>query len=345
MKNNISLIIFICLTALCFSSCGQGVAKDISSSKSASQTTVSESCETPWYENVDTKSKTISERNTLAVETDEYVYYVSNTGINKYTKSDKTDKQIVTGDDIEGLSEYDGFIYYFDLDEIKCINPKSDEVSHIWDWSKVSATERKKYVQSINGFWLYQDYLYVMDSYTSAVRTNLKTGDFEDFCRDFSKITFIGNKCYYVPHSSRTFSIYEMDINTKKVELLLGDDYYEQALNDPNKKYYTLVRAVGDDLYYSMRYDDFGTYLYSSDGNDSYVIPADDLTIVPYYNSEYFYYYDQNDGLYELYEYSLKEKISKQIATNDGLFVDLILTESYVLFRPYEDSKMICLAK
>lgn len=193
----------------------------------------------------------------------------------------------------------------------------------------------------VSGFWFYQDYLYVMDSAVSAARTNLTTGQIEDFLGDFNSITFIGDNCYYIEHGGRTFSVYEMDINTKEVNLLLGDGEY--SLTGLNKLYYDGVRAVGENLYYTMRHEHKGTYLYNPDGEDTFLIPADDYSLEPFYTADYFYYSVWEENQDKLYEYSLKEKTSRLIATNDQFFRDLLITDSYIIFRPYENAELICL--
>lgn len=182
-----------------------------------------------------------------------------------------------------------------------------------------------------------------MDSYISAIRIDVKTGKFEDFLMDFSRITFIGDYCYYIEHAGRTFSVYKMNINTKSVELFLGNGKYYKADPDPNKVFYDGVRSVGDELYYTTCTPEEATYLFNPNGNDIFLIPADDFNLEPFYTPDCFYYTVETDGRSELYEYSLKDRTNRLIATNNGMFEQLIITESFVLFRPHEDADMICL--
>lgn len=348
MKKPIVLVIaVICFITGCFAGCtriadGGDVFSSNTNTESSIQGSRVDDEDKPWYQKVDILNNLPDQWTTLAVETDDFVYYISKAGINKFTKTDNTDEQLVLDETIEGLSKYGERIFYHNLDEIKCIDITNDKINDIWDWSKVPEDVRKEYTPEICGFWFYQDDLYVMDSYTSAVRVDLKTGKVDDFLRDFSSVAFIGNNCYYTEHAGRTFSVYEMGINTKEVKLLLGDGRYDPS-SDSNKCFYDGIRTAGDKLYYTMRHNDEGIYLYNPEGEDTFLIPTDYVSLAPYYTSDYFYYYVNTDSQYELYEYSLKEKTKRLIATNKEYFRSLLLTDSHILFRPYENAELICL--
>lgn len=346
MKRLIFFVV-ICIIIGCFAGCtrtasGGDVFSSNTNAESSIQGSPMDDENKPWYQKVNILYNLPDQWTTLAVETDDFIYYISKTGINKFTKTDNTDEQLVFDDTIEGLSKYGEHIFYHNLDEIKCIDITDDKISDVWNWSKVSEEFREEYIPEICGFWFYQDYLYVMDSYISAIRVDLKTGQTEDFLRDFSSITFIGNNCFYTEHAGRTFSVYEMNINTKEVKLLLGDGKYDPS-SESDKLFYDTVRAIGENLYYTMRHDDEGTYLYNPDGDDIFLMPADYVSLAPYYTSDYFYYSVNIDSQYELYEYSLKEKTNRLIATNNEHFRSLLITDSHILFRPYENAELICL--
>jgi len=341
MKGFLALVIVGLLC--CFVGCknNENMSLNISDESGVKSETVGKS-DLPWYEKIDMANKVIDPFKTIVVEMDNCIYYISKTGVNKYTKSDNTDKQVVLGEDVEGLYKYGNMIYYHTHESIKCIDSK-DNVSHVWDWSMASAEERDSYIEEICGFWFYRGDVFVMDSGISAIRVNSRTGKIDDFLRDFTSVAFVGDNCYYIEHAARTFSIYSMNINTKEVNLIRGNGNYDPENKDPDKLYYGSVLSVGDSLFYTIRGTEEGTYLFDSNGNDSFLIPADDYSLQPFYTNSSLYYSKINrDGVYELYMYSIGEQTSRLIVTNKGHFRDLVITESKVLFRPHENAAIIC---
>lgn len=314
-----------------------------SGGKSCVQSETAQSSVSQWYTKIDTAYKVIDPFKTIVVETDDHIYYISETGINKYTKSDNTDKQVVLNEEINGLCKYGDLIYYHTSKSIKYID-SADNICHVWDWSMVAEEERGSYIQEIDGFWFYHGDLFVKDSGISAIRVNSQTGKIEDFLRDFTSVAFVGDNCYYVEHAERTFSVYSMNINTKEVDLIRGDgSAYDPEKDVSGKQYYRSVLSVGDMLFYTMCGTEDGTYLFDPSGNDRFLIHADDYSLNPFYTNNNLYYSEiNNDGGYELYMYSISENTSRLIATNKEQFRDLVITESKVLFRPYENATMVC---
>lgn len=290
-----------------------------------------------WYNNI---KITCPEWTVPILKYAENIYYISNSGI--FMEKGSIQEQIVEQNNITGLYTYENKLYYCTENEINCFDFQSKIVNNIWHAGMLPA-EEFKYFDGIYGFQIYKNYLYIKDSGISVFRVNLNTLETEPFLKDYSSLAFLEDKCYYIEHVQRSFSIFEMDIKTKKIQLVRGDGL---TADESKEIRYDNVVALNNELYYSIR-ELNRIYKYQEEGADPYIIDFsnDENAFLAFdiesYNDR-LYYVIRNDKNDSLYEYDPQTGIEKLLFTQKRLYLKFFILESLLFYIDNKDGNIKC---
>lgn len=154
------------------------------------------------------------------------------------------------------------------------------EIFHSWDLYK-----NKIYIQTGFKFFEYD----LKKQKLTLIHNDVGIYDFHEDC------------LYYIEHASRTFTIYEMNLNTKKVNIVLGKGIYEPDKTESGLLISNFLITDNGDIIYIQRKPVYG--LYKLTNGESTLIDNDESI------NEYFLSY--SDG-YVYYEYLEENKITKK---------------------------------
>lgn len=276
-------------------------------------------CKHTLQDESDSSNKTASQEDLTKelsmIEDAQSYYYIDKNIIYQKSKLFDTVSQLYqhkTAEDyLHDLFVCDDYLYFFATNqtpyfEIFRINLKQGNAEKVTDYSQIAQTDDeylssciyldgKIYIQMNFGF-----YCYDIESRTS-----------EKLHYDVGEYQIHNGALYYIEHSSRTFTIYKMDLETKETEIVLGDgEWHEDKTKD--KGIYKNLLFIGDTMFYYMRMPD-GLYMYK-DGKSTLI--SDDADINEYSLCEYqneLYFIKQKAGKYVLMKYNLSDTKIKEV--------------------------------
>lgn len=313
----------------------------IESSATPETTTSPEPVSTYWYEKI--VLNYLDNWSYPVIETDEFFYYCAKDGLYRYTKATENDLCIVSGD-VSGLFMYEDTLYFNTRDTVKLIDCATCEVTTVWDKSMVKEAFAESY-EYVNDFQVYEDYLYILINGVDTIRNNLKTGMTEMFLKDANNMVLSGDTCYYTDHSSRSFSVYRMDIDSRTTELLIGDGLYG---SDENKQIYinALVRVTGDIYYFDSGQREI--YMFTAEENNQFAFKVPEeksFSMIAHAEGHNLQYTISGDSFTEIYEHtSLGENLLAKIDSvryKGGITI----TDSAIFYMISEDLPVQCIIR
>ncbi|OJU14160.1 MAG: hypothetical protein BGN88_06990 [Clostridiales bacterium 43-6] len=261
---------------------------------------------------------------TTIEENEESVYYISNIGIMKYNKKNKTKTVLVKSEFIESFC-IDNNLLYFCEDEttIYRIDLNGSNLKKILNLNQV---ENLLVENSLGYFKVYDQYIYIKASGTSFIRYSLKTQKAEVFADDVSEYLFFDQYFYFIDHEEKSFSIFRKDLYTGKIDLLRGDGISKYEISSQQVDTYDLydnVFVLNHQLYYTTR-EPAQIFRMDQSRNDILIDGFNDNEGVNYlsvYSSGYKLFYISESGTRKnhLYAYDLKTNKREELLVMDDV--------------------------
>ena len=250
------------------------------------------------------------------VEDENNYYYIDKNIIYQKNKLSATALQLyqhqTVNDSLSDLFVYDNHLYFFATNqtpyfEIFRINLKLGDVEKVTDYSEITQND-DEFLHSC----VYLDgKIYIQMSF-KLYCYDIESKISEKLHDDVGNYQFYNGALYFIDHAYRTFSIYKMDLETKKTEIVLGDgEWCEDKTKD--KKLYKNFVFIGDIMFYYMRTPD-GLYMYK-DGKSTLISDNTDInefSLCEYQNELYFV--KNYDEMYILMKYNPSDQKSEEVA-------------------------------
>lgn len=250
------------------------------------------------------------------------IYYTTDEGLMKADKKLSVPDLIKKGENISGLSVYNGRLYYLDyaddgLSFIKSINLNGQDEKVVWNQYADGPDDNK----AVNGFRIYDGQFYLYDSDTSVMKFDPKTKKLEKFLDDVDCWDIHNGYVYYTDYNGKTYTIYRRNLETGKVEIVRGKGVLRQK---GEIEIYDFV-FLNNDLYYTASNDgdderDY-IYKYNPNGKD---VEFDDTTdkyfdfITQYGGRLYYVISDDDSDKSELYRYDPSTRATVLIGNISG---------------------------
>ena len=250
-----ALFFLMSLLLILLTGCSNGTVKstDISSS-------------TPLDMSITTSNVSSAESNELSVaqiynivKDYDYWYYQWDGTVKAFKNSDEFS---LPGEKYIGdVQFFDGWIYYVksyndysnDFDIFR-VRPNGEDCSVVLN----SSVFKDEVNSSFHSLTIVDGYMYIHLA-IGLYRYNLKSRELEIIDGDVGIYHISNNRLYFIGHARRDFTIYVMDLTTKKTKILLGDGIYSREKTHP-KLYYSNFIFINDVMFYTkriIREDDF----------------------------------------------------------------------------------------
>lgn len=266
----------------------------------------------------------------------EFIFYITKSGITRLDKSKKEKISILSENDIYDIAIWNDEVYYLIHDskdnvQIKSVDFSGKHEHVVWMGNEALFNGKPLELDSIWKFDIYNGKLYIWINGICIVEYDQTTKELSEFLPDVSRITFCGSYAYYTVHAERTFSLYSINLNTKKVKMLRGNGKTKESRqNFENEINIDQVIVAGGELYYSTRLPN-RIYKYIEDGEDillkqfsdseyHYLLEFDDF---PYYAVTS---YEKDNVRYKIFKIDRKSGESVFVAEVDkSIFKDVML--------------------
>lgn len=196
--------------------------------------------------------------NAVNINVDDNIFYVSDNGIIK--KSKNTTECIVSNSAINFMQITDNELIYYSVDsfskgkgKIYSVSSKGENVRLIFDFSDVICATPLAF-GFLDAFRVCNNTIYIKSS-DLLFKYDISTKELS-YITDISSSAFINNNLYYIDSVEKTFSIYEKDLLTGDIKLILGDGQGKRGTDnaDNTSECFDRVFEVNDSLYYTTRY-------------------------------------------------------------------------------------------
>lgn len=172
-----------------------------------------------------------------------------------------------------------------------------------------------------HGWFIYKDNLFLNISMW-LFKIDLQTYEWEVFNKDVSPSFQVYNDyLYYIDHGQRSFTIYKQDLETKEIEIFLGE-----GVTRPEDENYSNFVIAEDGTFYITQRRPYTRLISYKDGVVEvienyenirvYYDSLDELSLK--YNNGNLYYVKNSDNVNKLYRYDYEKKQSEEIAVLDG---------------------------
>lgn len=194
-------------------------------------------------------------------------------GNNIYVQSkDAEDKKLVVSEstEIKDMILHDNKLYYaviledvqFECDNFKIFSVNTDGTGKECVMHSLSFAELKE--QPLLSWTIYNGKIYIQSNF-AFFELDISTKQIEKLHNDVARYQFHDNDLYFVDHANRTFTIYKMNLDTKIIEIVLGDGDYDPDKTNEEEKFSNFVITEDGSLIYAKR-NPYG--LYDHDNND-----------------------------------------------------------------------------
>ncbi len=264
----------------------------------------------------------------------ESIYYAEG---NKIYKEDENGSTVIYTEDAEifKLQAYKDNLYYGVLKDLEDGISSFDIRSVSFDGkeNKTAIKGRDKTDRSftpLNDWCIYEGYLY-LQFYFEFYQVNLKNGSMQRLHDDVRSYQLYDNHLYYVEHSNRTFTIYKINLRSKKVSIVLGNGETEPSAD----LYYNFRIADTGEMIYTKRAP-WGIYMYAENKHELIEagnhIDEESLT----YDDGRFYYTTEGDNAV-LKRYDIASKCGETVSTLDDYKSMLAVKNGYCYYKTTTD--------
>jgi hypothetical protein len=215
----------------------------------------------PWYFKIK-QSRDFDEWSVKVTEWNRAFYYITEDGLYRWDPVTDEELNLLEGD-IWGLYIHEDHFYYYTKFQIfELVFDERNTSLLIWE----HPDRLDPYSIGICGLMVHEDWFYIKDSGTTAIRYNPQSKLTEEFPCDFSSLVFVEDTCYYIDKANKTFAIYKLDQQTKGSVIVRGDGV-NKKYGDSSEPHYDELRSIYGNLYYYNR-DTDQFYRYDSNGKD-----------------------------------------------------------------------------
>ncbi|MBQ2881924.1 MAG: DUF5050 domain-containing protein [Clostridia bacterium] len=173
------------------------------------------------------------------------------------------------------------------------------------------------YGGDFKSWYIYNGDLYLHSS-MQLYKIDLETYQWEIFNNDVAHYQIYNDNLYFINHAESTFTIYKQDLQTKELEVVLGED-----ITYPTNEVYSNFVIASDGTFYITQRTPEARLISYKDGNIEVIESYEDffanikelsLSVV----GNDLYYVKASDDTYKLYRYNSKTKQVEEIHKVDG---------------------------
>lgn len=211
---------------------------------------------------------------------------------------------------------FDGWIYYiahknqFSNFTLCRMNSAGREISELVPYVMFDSDE------SFNSLFFYDGKIYIQTNF-KFYRYDTREGSFEKLLDDVGIYQIYNHQLYFIDHANRTFTIYQMDLQTLETKILLGTG--RTAVKETGDTLYSNILFVGDHLYYTTRIPD-GLYRYVNGEKDVLIHGGEsEYSLCEYelfeYSQKLCYILRSSDKVYHCMQYDPETGSISELAT------------------------------
>ena len=276
------------------------------------------------------------------IQDDDFIYYISKTGITKINMINKSKELLLEDSDISFIKLDKNKIYYGSLSDekglIKAIDIETKQIEVVWDGLEYKKDNNSVDYVALHGLDIYENDLYIWISATSILRYNPISKVSKLLFQDVSQIVFLGKYAYYTEHASRTYALYAMELDTEKSELLRGvsetkenEDLLKSDINVDS------IIRVENDLYYTTIFPN-ALYKYALNAEDILLTNTDEFFSY-LYTLDGVIFYILEDGKNGLYKFDITSKETLWLASIDDFCsaYGFMIVDNVIFYRSLDD--------
>lgn len=265
---------------------------------------------------------------------DDSIYYAEG---NKIYKEDENGSTVIYTEDSDVLKiqAYKDELYYSILNDPENIFGTFEIRSVSFDGKDAktiikSREDWEKSFQSLRDWCIYDGHLYLQFNF-EFYQFNLKNGSTQRLHDDVMFYQLYDNHLYYVEHDNRTFTIYKMNLKSKKVSIVLGKGEIEPSAD----VYYNFLIADTGEMIYTQRAPK-GIYMYTK--NKQELIESgdhiDEESLA--YDDGDFYYTTKGDNAV-LKRYDIASKCGETVSILDDYKSMVAVKNGYCYYKTTAD--------
>lgn len=232
-----------------------------------------------------------------------YSYDILDEGIVKIDKNSHKAETIYLQSGIKWITVFNNKLYFVVDGKIMSIDTYGKNKTLELDTDAV----KNLFDDGIHAIVVYNDRFYIWTSGMSIAQFDPKTKKVSAFLDDADNVKFYDEYAYYTDHAARTFSLYRMNILTRKVERLRGTGVLKEK--NENSLRIDNFEIINHQLYYSTRLPS-RLYEYHEDGEDEEIYNTEDSFIyLSFYGGDLLFVTTANkDNKSNLYRYNRDSK-------------------------------------